>query len=131
MPSVECSWVEPPGKCAEPCHRARRITSSAFTAVSLDLQSDVQRLQVRDALHRQLPALLDEVVLQASRLRRREDLRPVDRILADGQSTAAGLPAATGSLASATPALRGCRRLFWRRFDGRYSRTRRLHPLSR
>src|SRR4051794_40216335 len=45
-------------------------------------RSDVQGLEIRDALLRKLPALLDEVVLDSPGLRGGEGLHPVDGALA-------------------------------------------------
>src|ERR1044071_3652207 len=78
-----------------------RITSCGWL-ISFFMCSHVQGLQIRNALHRQVPGLLDEVVLQAALLRRREDLRPVHRVLADRQSSASALTTAT-ALSAAAP----------------------------
>src|ERR1019366_4603391 len=71
------------------------------------LRSDAERLQVAHALHREIPVLLDEVVLQPTGLRRGEDFGPVGAVLSDGQP---GGTAAASSGPSAGRALRPSRR---------------------
>src|SRR5690242_15634324 len=76
-----------PGRRAWPPSRAARGAAARW----LDTwrppprlrSSGLELLQERDALLGQLHALLDEVVLDAARLRRLERLRPVDTALAD------------------------------------------------
>ena len=111
----EVNWLSAAGTAC--------LAAAALTALILRVSP---RLQVRDALHRQIPRLLDEVVLDAADLRRREHLRPVDRVLADRQSTAAA-PAARRrrrALARRLP-----RRFLRRGLDGQHARARRLHAL--
>ena len=62
---------------------ARSIASPIRFAAAEASSSNLKRLEVGDALLRELPVLLDEVVLDAAGLRCGEGLHPVDGALAD------------------------------------------------
>src|SRR5580658_8482743 len=63
----------------------RRGRAAGLASRAGRLRSDVQRLQIGYALDRKIPALLDEIVLDAAGFSGSEDLGPIDAILADRQ----------------------------------------------
>jgi len=69
-------------------------------------RSHLQRLQIRRALHGQIPALLEEVVLQPTGLRGGKDLLPIEAVLSKRRRRVAEVPGAGAGALRSTP----CRR---------------------
>src|SRR6185437_12436289 len=77
-----------------------------------ECSSAIQGLEIGDALHRQFPVLLDEIVFNAADLRRFEYLRPIEAVVAYGESRRWGWTACTaGTCPRTCTCPRACRPL--------------------
>ena len=85
---AKASFVPPGRYCQSRIGKNGRLTSRHG-------RSGLERFQIRDTFDRQIPALLDVVILQSAGLRCLENLLPVQAILADSELRSASATART------------------------------------